>query len=153
MNAREWIKALNLQPHPEGGYYRETYKGGTINGRACANGIYYLLEAGDVSRFHRIDADEMWHFYGGDSLNVHVLDPVSGHNIIRLGSDPSQDQVFQAVVPKGVWFGADVAEGGDFALVGCTVSPGFEFSGFELADRDAIMRKYPTHADIIKHLT
>ncbi len=153
-NAKYWIEKLGLQPHPEGGYFKETYRTKSEKeGRAASTGIYFLIEQGNVSRFHRIDADEMWHFYAGDGLTVHMIAPDGTYSLHRLGSDLENGQVFQAVVPAGYWFGADVTEGGSFALVGCTVAPGFEFSGFELADRDTLLGQFPDHEEIIMRLT
>jgi len=153
-SAKFWIDKLSLQPHPEGGYFIETYRADAApRNRAASTGIYFLIEAGNVSNFHRIDADEMWHFYAGDSLQVHMIDPDGVYTLHRLGADAENGQVFQAVVPAGCWFGADMADGGEYALVGCTVAPGFEFSGFELADRDALIKQFPDHADVIKTLT
>ncbi len=150
--AKDWIEKLGLQPHPEGGYFVETYRADAPEGeRAASTGIYFLIEAGNVSNFHRIDADEMWHFYAGDGLTVHMIAPDGTYDMHRLGT--GDGEVFQAVVPAGYWFGAEVSDGGNYALVGCTVAPGFEFSGFELADREALTAQYPDHAAIIQRLT
>ena len=142
-DARYWVESLYLQPHPEGGYFRETYRAtgevsasslgeGFSGPRSYATGIYYLLEQGDYSAFHRIRSDEMWHFYAGGALEIHMLD-ASGHSVALLGSDPSRGEVFQFVVPAGVWFASRPKAGVEYALVGCTVSPGFDFRDFELA--------------------
>jgi len=153
-NAKYWIEKLGLQHHPEGGFYKETYRANAPNGqRAASTGIYFLIEAGNVSKFHRIDADEMWHFYGGDPLTVHMISPKGEYSFFDLGPDLEDGQVFQAVVPAGYWFGAEVKNKNEFALVGCTVAPGFEFSGFELADRDTLTAQFPEHKDIIRQLT
>ncbi len=150
--AKDWIEKLGLQPHPEGGYFVETYRAVAPKGeRAASTGIYFLIETGNVSNFHRIDADEMWHFYAGDGLNVHMISPDGAYSVYRLGA--GEDQVFQAVVPAGYWFGAEVSDGGAYALVGCTVAPGFEFEGFELADRAALTALFPDHSEIIRRLT
>lgn len=153
-NADFWVDKLGLQPHPEGGYYRETYRAEPKDGpRAASTGIYFLIESGNVSRFHRIDADEMWHFYAGDALIVHMIAPSGQYSQHIIGSDPDNAEVFQAVVPAGSWFGAEVTDGGHYSLVGCTVAPGFEFSGFELANKDKLLNQYPDHATIIDRLT
>ena len=152
--AQYWIEKLELLPHPEGGFYKETYRSESRDGaRAAATEIYFLIQSNNVSKFHRIDADEMWHFFAGDPLNVHMIDQDGEYDVHRLGPIPDKGQVFQAVVPTGVWFGADVAIGGDYSLVGCTVAPGFEFSGFELAERNDLTRRFPEHDAIIKRLT
>ena len=149
-----WIDHLSLQPHPEGGYYAETYRAASVdNKRAASTGIYFLLGRRDISRFHRIDADEMWHFYAGDSLIIHMIDPQGHYSSFRLGSNAEIGERFQAVVPAGCWFGAEVVMGGDYGLVGCTVAPGFEFSGFELADCEALTKQFPNHSQIIQKLT
>ncbi len=149
-----YIEKYNLLPHPEGGFYKETYRSEAhIDGRAVATGIYFLLTSENVSNFHRIDADEMWHFYAGDALTVHMIDEKGDYSSLSLGPDAGAGQVFQAVVPANIWFGSSVDKEGGYALVGCTVSPGFEFEGFELANRVDLTLKYPQHSAIIKRLT
>ena len=164
MNARDLVERLGLQPHPEGGWFAETYRatesvaaaalparfGGE---RSLSTAIYFLLEAGQCSRLHRIRSDEVWHFYAGDPLLVVEIDPAGALRTTRLGSDPGGGCVFQHVVPAGAWFGAALAEGGRFALVGCTVAPGFDFADFVLADRSALLASYPAHGDWIRRLT
>jgi len=125
-SAQSYITKLNLQPHPEGGWYSETYRTESVSGeRAASTGIYFLLSSDNVSNFHRIDADEMWHFYVGDPLTVHMIDADGRYSTHLIGADLGAGHVFQAVVPAGVWFGASVEREGGFALVGCTVAPGF----------------------------
>lgn len=160
-----WIEKYQLLPHPEGGYYAETYRAaetiphqalpGRFSGdRAFSTGIYFLLESHNFSAFHRIQADEMWHFYAGDALEVFVIDADSGElNVIRLGNNPDHGETFQAVVPAGAWFGSRPANGSSYALVGCTVAPGFDFADFEMADREALTQAYPQHAGLIAELT
>jgi uncharacterized protein len=155
-SARYYIDALQLSPHPEGGYYRETYRASlTISAsalpsrfrgeRACSTGIFYLLEQGDYSAFHRIQSDEMWHFYAGDPLEVHCIDS-SGHYVFELGHDLALGQHLQCVVPAGAWFAAAPKEGSRFTLVGCTVSPGFDFADFTMASGDDIKVACPQKA-------
>jgi len=174
MKAAELVSALGLQPHPEGGYFRETYRAGeTIAGaalprrfggeRSISTAIHFLLEAGQRSRLHRIKADEVWHFYTGDPLIVVEIDGTGRLKTTQLGGDFASGAVYQHVVPAGAWFGATLAEGGrfaptgiaqaGFALVGCTVAPGFDFADFELADRAALLAEYPAHQDWIHRLT
>lgn len=119
------IRLLDLKPHPEGGHFRETFRdgGGT---RAHSTAIYFLLKAGEVSRWHRVDAAEVWHFYRGAPLELKI-----GRDRYTLGSNIDEAQVPQLVVPAGAWQSARSL--GDYTLVGCTVAPGFEFSGFEMA--------------------
>lgn len=158
------IDELALIPHPEGGYYRETYRDPARIKRAtdgadrsASTAIYYLLSDGAHSAWHRIQSDEAWHFYAGDVLNVHVLPPDGGLITHRLGNPLFQPgTVFQAVVPAGCWFAAERVSGAaGYALAGCTVAPGFEFSEFELADRtelDRLASSHPRHAALITRL-
>jgi uncharacterized protein len=159
-NAQYWIDHLELNPHPEGGFYRATYKADlTIAGsalpstfggnRAASTAIYFLLEGKDFSAFHRIAADEVWHFYAGNSLVVYVIDAKGNASELHLGSDAG----FQAVVKAGCWFASRLKEPAGFALVGCTVAPGFEFEDFELATRSELIREYPAHQKLIEELT
>jgi predicted cupin superfamily sugar epimerase len=132
VTADEIIARLGLAPHPEGGHYRETWAGPDAKGRATGTAIYFLLRTGEVSHWHRVDAAEIWHFYTGAPLTLRVAlsasGPVSAHT---LGPDLSAGQTPQVVVPQGAWQSATTL--GDWTLVGCTVSPGFRFEGFELA--------------------
>jgi len=120
------IALLDLKPHPEGGYFRETFRDGS-NGRAHSTAIYFLLKAGEVSRWHRVDAAEVWHFYRGAPLELRI-----GKSVYVLGGDVDEAQAPQVVVPPGAWQSARSL--GDYTLVGCTVAPGFEFEHFELAE-------------------
>ncbi|KQS32662.1 cupin domain-containing protein [Dyadobacter sp. Leaf189] len=160
-----WVEKYQLQPHPEGGFYAETYRAKDVissealpprfgGERAASTGIYFLLDAHHFSAFHRIKSDEMWHFYAGDALEIFVIDPITGKlQIIRLGSDPENGETFQAVVPAGAWFGSRPAAGSSYSLVGCTVAPGFDFRDFEMADRAALQAEYPEFQTIIAELT
>jgi len=134
MNPDEIVKLLDLIPHPEGGFYRETFRDSEGHGpRAHSSVIYYLLRAGEESRWHRIDAAEIWHFYLGDALELFTVeenDPALRH---VLGPDLGRGDVLHLAIPRGVWQSARPL--GAFALVGCTVAPGFEFSGFEFAPK------------------
>ncbi|CAH2805940.1 MAG: FIG018171: hypothetical protein of Cupin superfamily [uncultured Paraburkholderia sp.] len=160
----ELIRRLGLELHPEGGYFSETYRAAArvtrssgladSTTRSASTAIYYLLCDGAHSAWHRIQSDEVWHFfYAGEPLNVHVL---GEHGMLvthRLGNALTDTQaVFQAVVPAGLWFAAEYADPSTFALVGCTVSPGFEFSEFELADIEVLKAQHPQHAALIKLL-
>ena len=162
-SAAFWIERLALLPHPEGGHYRESYRateripGPALPGRyggarVSSTAIYFLLRAGEVSALHRIRSDELWHFYAGGPLAVSVIDQEGTRRDLTLGPDPDAGQLFQAMVPAGAWFGAAVCPGTAYALVGCTVAPGFEFADFELADRSALTRRYPQHAALIERL-
>jgi predicted cupin superfamily sugar epimerase len=125
------IAKLGLQPHPEGGHYRETFRDArSVDDRAASTAILFLLARGERSHWHRIDAVEIWHYYAGAPLKLSIVDGVK-EEIIRLGPDVHAGETPQAVVPVGAWQAAESF--GDWTLVGCTVAPGFDFSGFELA--------------------
>lgn len=162
--AQDWIDTLSLQPHPEGGFYRETYRASRLLGgrRPMSTAISFLLRSQDISAFHRIASDELWHLYAVTPLTrlrIWRLTPEGQLGTFLLGSEPARNEVFQDVVPGGDWFAGqvEVLDGGDpaqsYVLVGCTVSPGFVFSKFELARRDELSRQYPAHADLIQRLT
>ncbi|MGZ3884838.1 MAG: cupin domain-containing protein [Bacteroidia bacterium] len=160
MNISDYINRLNLQPHPEGGYYRETYRSagsidvpGFSGKRHASTGIYFLLEENNFSAFHRIKSDELWHFYAGDALEVIELNLKGELKLTELGSDLKSGQQFQYMVPAGTWFGSRVKAGGAFSLVGCTVAPGFDFADFEMAKRDELLKQYPQHKKIVEALT
>ncbi len=165
MNAKAqyWIEHLQLQPHPEGGYYRETYRAeGRLLGcclhehegpRQLATAIYFLLAGDQFSALHRLRSDEMWHFYAGSPLTLHIIQPDGQLVQVRLGNNPANGESFQAVVKAGCWFGATVDDPEGYALVGCTVAPGFEFEDFELGDRQRLIEQYPQHREIIERLT
>lgn len=155
MTPHDIIKLLDLQPHPEGGYYMESYRAqGKIeaNARNFSTAIYYLLDGDERSKLHRLASDEMWHFYTGLPLCVAEIDPQGITRETILGPDLKAGHKFQHVVPAGSWFGAYLKAGG-FALVGCTVSPGFDFADFELAQRDDLLRRFPAAKEIIEKLT
>lgn len=163
--ADDYIRALRLQPHPEGGHYRRTYEsadwlpvGATdrhAGPRPVATAIHFLLGAGEVSRLHRLRSDELWHFHVGDPLRLHLLHPDGRQEAITLGPAVWQGMQLQAVVPHGVWFGAEPVAPAvhGFSLVGATVAPGFDFADFELADRVSLLRQYPARRSLIERLT
>ena len=148
--AARWIRSLGLTPHPEGGHYRETYRGpGNVS-----TAIYFLLEGRQVSRLHRIRADEVWHLYAGGPLTVSAIAPDGALTEFTLGADLEAGQAPQGVVPAaGHWFGAALASAETYALVGCTVAPGFDFADLELARPDALLAAFPQHAALIERLT
>ena len=164
INAAGWIEKLKLEPHPEGGYFRQTYKSdlmvpvtalpaGFGGPRAVSTGIYFLLEGDNFSALHRLRSDEMWHFYAGSALAVHMISPEGEHSVISLGTDLEAGQVPQAVVPAGCWFASHVADWKSWALVGCTVAPGFEFAEFELGKWEELVQEFPQHREIVRRLT
>jgi len=147
MSPSDLIRDLDLAPHPEGGYFRETYRAAhqDAQGRAASTLIYFLLLPGQVSKLHRIDADESWHLYLGGPLLIHELDPAMPQAPPRttlLGRELARGERPQHVVPAGCWFGAELAPGAEFALVGCGVAPAFEFTKFELATRAAMLARF-----------
>jgi predicted cupin superfamily sugar epimerase len=154
------INKLGLAPHPEGGFYRETFRspmrlGGLPVGgpRNASTAIYYLLPAGTFSALHRVrGADEVWHFYRGDALEVHLLSDDGEHTVRRLGADLEAGEVPQVVVPAGVWQAA-IPLGASYSLCGCTVAPGFEFADFDMPSRGELRAKFPVLATVIDQLT
>jgi predicted cupin superfamily sugar epimerase len=163
-DARYWIDKLDLAPHVEGGYFKETYRSAEnidkhalperfSGDRSFYTAIYFLLHDNDFSAFHRIKQDELWHFYMGDPLIVHIINRQGTYSQIKLGMNFDNGEIFQAMVPSGSWFGANLQAPDSFALVGCTVAPGFEFSDFEIAERDVLVDLYPEHRQIIERLT
>lgn len=159
-SAKYWVDRLQLDPHPEGGFFKETYRSPTTSSfenfsadRHVSTGIYFLLTAGNFSAFHRIKSDEMWHFYTGDPLSIYVIDENGKDHEIKLGLNLDAGEVPQAVVPANCWFASRVKEGGVYGLVGCTVAPGFDFEDFEMADRHQLIDEYPQHEELITSLT
>lgn len=158
----ELIKTLHLQPHPEGGYYTEVYRSdGYIeidedtfpDGRHYCTSIYYLLDSVDQSHFHRIRSDEVWHHYEGSSITIHMISETGSYRKLQVGKNLGNGEKPQQTVPAGYWFGVTVDEPDSHALCGCTVSPGFDFDDFEMADRITLLKKFPEHEEIIKKLT
>ncbi len=158
------IEALNLQPHPEGGFFKETYRSqGEIpkedlpqmfNGkRNYATGIYFLISSDAFSAFHKVNQDEMWHFYLGSPITLHQINPKGDYQKIIIGSDIFSNQQLQYTVPGNCWFAAEVEAKNGFALVGCTVSPGFDFADFNLASRGELISTFPQHQTLIERLT
>ena len=147
MNAEDVVRRLGLLPHPEGGFYRETYRSALTldlpdgRRRAVCTAIHYLLPAGAWSTWHRVASDEIWHHYDGGPLRLHLLG--MGTRILQRG-DP------QAVVPAGVWQAAEPGAGA--VLCGCTVSPGFDFADFELGRAEALLASHPTQEALIRRL-
>ena len=159
MTADEIKALLKLAPHPkEGGFFRRTYtSAGTVELprglRAQGTAIYYLLEAGTFSEMHVLDSDEIFHFYLGDPIRMMQLDPDGNGRTIMLGPDVLHGQQLQVVVPRGVWQGSCLEPCGTFALLGCTVAPGFEYADYESGDRQSLQAQYPAFAEAIRRLT
>lgn len=158
------IEQYQLQPHPEGGWYKETYRSnesipatalpGRFGGdRHFSTAIYFLLEQGNFSAFHKIKSDECWHFYAGQPLYIYVLHDDGKMEIIKLGRDILNGELFQYVVPANCWFASRPAPKSPFCFVGCTVSPGFDFADFEMAKGEELILQYPQHKNIIHELS
>jgi len=146
ISASEIINVLNLEPHQEGGYYRETYRSGEIIPtiqRNYSTAIYYLLGKGDKSHLHRIKQDEVWHFYIGGRLRLCMISPEGEYKEIILGQNILDGEYLQYVVPAGWWFGAALAENVEWTLVSCTVAPGFDIADFEMANKENLIAEFP----------
>ena len=155
---------MRLKPHPEGGWYREVYRSAeTLSADSLparyqvphcfATSIYFLLESHDFSAFHRIRSDETWHFYMGSPVTLYILTPDGNLTKVILGNRIEDEQVLQYTIMHDCWFAARVLMDTSFSLVGCAVSPGFEFSDFELADRSTLTNQFPANAQLISVLT
>lgn len=154
----EWVEQLQLEPHIEGGYYRQIYKStdtlsANENERALYTSIYFLLEERNPSHFHRLTADEVWYFHAGQTLSIHMIHPDGRYECVRLGSDIENGSQLQFCVPKGVIFGSSVEEENSYAVVSCMVAPGFEYTDFELLPQKQLLDTYPQHEAIIKKLS
>ncbi|HEX9198146.1 MAG TPA: cupin domain-containing protein [Acidobacteriaceae bacterium] len=166
MTAEEAKKILGLIPHPrEGGCYIRAYESGEMlppmafadgrypSARHTATAIYYLLEPGTFSEMHRLKSDEIFHFYAGDAVEMLQLHADGGGSVIKIGSDLANGERPQIVVPRGVWQGSHVAPGGKWALLGCTVSPGFEFEDYDAATREELCAGWPEFSRLLHELT
>ena len=160
-NKTDYIQHLSLSPHPEGGYYKETYRSDesyptTRGTRSASTGIYFLLGWDDLSTFHVIKSDEMWHHYDGCTLEIHEITSTGAYKVTYLGKDLSQGEVPQYVVAKGHIFGSKISRkresngiakqnptSPNYVLVGCTVAPGFDFHDFKLINRDTLINSFP----------
>jgi len=162
--AAYWIEKLGLTDHVEGGAFAETYRSplvlpqahlpaGHAGDRSAATAIYFLLQPDRFSAFHRIVSDELWHFYTGAPVHVYEITPEGKLKHHILGNDPEAGQSFQCLIPGGSWFASRIEAASGYGLVGCTVSPGFDFEDFELAARDRLLSEYPEFSDIIIPLT
>lgn len=154
------VDFYQLQPHPEGGFYKETYRSKESishpglperfkGERSFSTAIYFLLPAGHFSAFHRIKSDELWHFYAGVALNIYVINVEGTLTLINLGADILNGETMQAIVPAGCWFASRPAKSTGYCFAGCTVSPGFDFADFELAKAGELTQIYPEHKELI----
>lgn len=161
--AEYWIEHLHLQAHPEGGFYKETYRASEHipreglparfpAARSFSTAIYFLLRAQDRSLFHRIKSDELWHYHAGSALTIYVLQE---QKLVKhvLGPDIESGQALQVAVPANCWFGAKIDAPQGYALAGCTVAPGFDFADFEMASRADLLNQFPAQRQFIELLT
>ncbi len=164
VTAQQLITQYGLQPHPEGGYYLQTYcsneripasalPGRFAGDRHYSTAIYFLLERKQFSAFHRIQSDELWHFYAGTGLHIYVIYPDGRGEVLKLGNDLQNGYSFQHVVPAGCWFASKPVDENGFAFVGCTVAPGFDFADFEMANKKDLSTAYPDYTEWIDKLT
>ncbi|MEM6632980.1 MAG: cupin domain-containing protein [Bacteroidota bacterium] len=164
MPTHNWINSLQLQAHPEGGYYKETYKSAEFipqgglparfpGPRSFSTAIYFLLQGADFSAFHRLKADEVWHFYAGTTLRIHQISSEGEYEQKDLGILSGTSVAPQAVVHAGTWFGAEVLDKTSYALVGCTMAPGFDFADFEMPSRAELLGLFPKYQEVILRLT
>ncbi len=158
-----WKEKLHLQSHVEGGAFSEIYRSALIlqpgseislsAPRNISTNIYFLLEKGQISAFHRIRSDELWHFYAGDPLQVFELLEDGGLITHTLGNDPEKGEAFCCVIKAGNWFASSPAPGSEYSLCGCTVAPGFDFADFEMAIKNDLLMQFPQHQPLIEGLT
>lgn len=164
MTAETIIAQFGLKPHPERGYFRETYRSsGEIHEnelpqefqskRNYATGIYFLLTSDTFSTFHSIKQDEMWHFYAGSPLKLHIISDSGAYESHVMGNDFLNGEIPQFTVPGNHWFAAETITPDSYSFVGCTVAPGFDFDDFELPSRAKLIEKFPDHEQLIKRLT
>lgn len=155
------IDTHKMIAHPEGGYFRETYRSNETIQEEClpirfrgerifSTGIFYLLRGDEFSAFHRIKSDEMWHFYAGGPLNIYVIDYYGQFELITMGQNINNGEVFQAVIRAGNWFAAQPVHTNSFSFMGCTVAPGFDFQDFELGTADDLSNNFPQHENLIR---
>jgi len=162
--AKYYIDKLKLQKHPEGGYFNEIYRADEIftasvlpkryNGdRVFSTSIYFLLDGKDVSGFHKLQSDEIWHFYDGYPVRVSIITPQRTLEERMLGNNLDNNENIQTVINKRSWFGAELIDKSSFSLIGCTVSPGFDFQDFEMGKRNQLLDEYPEFSSTILRLT
>jgi predicted cupin superfamily sugar epimerase len=159
-NAKFWIKKLKLQKHPEGGYFTRTYvsdKNINLPGydgfRSTCTAIYYMLTGNQFASFHTIKSDEIWHFYSGSSLTLHMINSNSKMEQIQVGPNYDRGERFQVIIKSGCWFAATLNDKKSYSLVGCTVSPGFDYRDWRLGDRKKLLKMYPQYEKLIKKYT
>jgi len=163
-DVQQFISKYQLRAHPEGGYYTETYRSAELipagslpnrfkGTRNFSTAIFFLLEGNQFSAFHRIQSDEVWHFYSGIGLHIYILFPDGSGDILKLGDDLQSGYSHQHVVPAGCWFASKPVLDNGFSFVGCTVAPGFDFADFEMAKKEKLLSEYPRYKEWINMLT
>jgi len=163
-DGRYWIEKLGLERHPEGGYFRETYRTNSMIDKSClpeafagdrhlATSIFYLLDKEEYSVFHKLHGDEIWHYYTGSPLILYMLSANGSLDIVCLGTDIEHGEYPQVTIKNNTWFAAELKDKTSFGLYGCTTSPGFEYEDFEMADRQTLLEKYPQHKKILNRFT
>ena len=163
-DAKYWIEQLQLNRHPEGGYFREIYRSNEfVNKKSLPNryssfrsfytSIYFLLESHEFSAFHRLKSDEIWHFYTGSPITILAISPAGSLSESLLGNEPKNGERLQLLIPKGYWFSALIRKPNSFALAGCSVAPGFDFDDFELGARAELVKRFPQHKEILEKYT
>ena len=161
--ATYWIDRLGLKAHPEGGFYKETYRSAeTIqvcglplrfaSPRSFSTAIYFLLRSQDKSLFHRIKSDELWHFHFGSTLSLYVLQHETV-SVLKLGRNLDDGDSLQVTIPANCWFGAKLLSPNSYTLASCTVAPGFDFKDFQIGERDDLILEFPQHRERITELT
>ena len=163
-DAQYWIDHLHLSKHPEGGYFKEVYRANEFvhkkslpnrytSFRSFSTSIYFLLQSHEFSAFHRLKSDEIWHYYVGEVITIFAISPGGNLTKTYLGNNPEKGERFQLLIPRGFWFTACVNVSESFSLVGCTVSPGFDFEDFELGKRKELEKRFPQHKELIRKYT
>ncbi|CAM1373113.1 conserved hypothetical protein [Tenacibaculum litopenaei] len=164
MTAQQIIDKFELIAHPEGGYFKETYRSSELIAKTAlppvfsgprnyATSIYFLLTSEKFSAFHKINQDEIWHFYTGSSIYLHIIAPDGSYTKVTIGNRLEDDELPQFVVPAGHWFAAEVSTPNSYAFTGCGVAPGFDFEDFQLPSRAVLCEEFPQHTALITRLT
>ncbi len=160
-NKKYWIEKLQLEEHPEGGYYKECYRntltleiGDENRFRHMATSIYFMLGVADKSHFHQLASDELWYYHAGAAVDVHIFDQ-GKYRLEKLGGNPENGEHFQVLLPRRAIFAAELSSPGteDFGLMGCMVNPGFDFEDFRLVGKEELLQEYPAHMDLIEQFT
>jgi uncharacterized protein len=163
-NAKKIIESLNLNAHPEGGFFREIYRSDeTLSNktlpvrytsqRTFSTSIYYMLVENQISHFHCLKSDETWHYYTGSQVIIHCLEPDGTYNQIKIGCQFENSIFPQFTIKKGTWFAAEIEDKNSYSLIGCTVAPGFEYDDFELGNRNSLFEQFPNHKELITRFT